>query len=418
MRNRVLSIAKNLSASQFLTGSLIMLIGSNLHNFGQLVFHFVAGRLLGTEYYGDVASLINVLGIVAIVQLSLGLTIVKFISSGEQEKDIARFCRWIFYWSLWIGGILGFLFLILSPFLADFLKIHQRNAIYLVGPLVFLFMVANIGRSILQGLLKFNSYVISMIAEVFIKTALAIPLIMAGYATFGVLIAMLVGVLVAIIIIRTSFRSYLDGPRGERPNIKPFLKYSFPVFIQGLSLTSMYSTDLLLVKHFFQPGDAGVYAALAKLGSIVFFGASPIASVMFPLVSKRYAKSEPYKNLFYMSISFVAITAVAIIVLYKLVPELILGLLYGEQYLPGANLLWWFGGFMGLLAICSLFTQFYLSIGKTVAVWFFAAASLLQAILIWFFHSSLLQVIQISISSAALLALALFVYFLYLENKK
>lgn len=414
----VYSFTNKIFANQFLAGSLIMLVGSNIHNFAQLVFHFLAGRMLGVEYYGDVAALINILGILAIVQMSLGLTIVKFISSTDNEKEVANFCKWINYFSLWIGGILCLIFLLLGPFLAKFLNIHQVESVYWIGPLAFLFMSANIGRSILQGLLKFNSLVLSMISEVTVKTILAVLFIAGGAATHGVLGAMFIGVLLSILIIYVNLKEYLIGKSGKMPDMKPFIKYSFPVFIQGVSLTSMYSTDLLLVKHFFTSTEAGIYAALAKLGSIVFFGVTPIASVMFPLVSKKMAKSEPYKNIFFMSLVFVVFVAGLIVILYKFIPELILSLLWGNEYLAGANLLWWFGAFMGLLAVSNLITQFYLSVGETRAVWIFACSSVLQGLLIWFNHDSLLRVVQISLVSAALLVLTLFVYFFNFQRKK
>lgn len=415
---RIIAITKNLTANQFLIGSLIMLIGTNLNNFGQLIFHFLAGRMLGPEYYGDVTALINILGIVSIIQLSLGLTVVKFVSSIDENEELKNFCKWIYYWSFWVGLIIAIIFLLMGPFLGDFLKIHQKNAVYILGPAILLFTLANTGRSILQGLLRFNSYVVSLIIEITVKMTLAIPLIMVGYAVFGVMIALLISALAAVIVIRTSLKECLKGKKGKSPDFKPFIKFSIPVFVQGLALTSMYSTDLLLVKHFFPATEAGIYAALAKLGGIVFFGASPITNVMFPLVSKRFAKSEPYMNLFMLSLGFIALTALGVVTLYKISPDLILSLLYGKEYSSGAPLLWWFGVFMGLLAICNLFTQFYLSIGKTKVMLLFAAASLLQIILIYFNHTSLLQVIQLSIISAALLSGSLFVYSFYLQFKK
>lgn len=415
---RILNLTRGFAANPFLAGSAVMLVGTNLHNFGQLLFHFLAGRLLGASYYADVASIISVLGLISIVQLSLGLTIVKFISSSEDKAHVINLCKWLYHWSFRIGLVIALIFLVITPFLSDFLNIHQKNAVYLLGPSLLLFMMINTGRSILQGLLKFNSFVISMIIEVSVKILLAIPLIIAGYAVFGVMVALFISALTALFVVNTTLSEYLKGKKQEMPNFAPLIKYSIPVFVQGLALTSMYSTDLILVKHFFPGQDAGIYASLAKLGSIVFFGASPIAHVMFPLVSKRFSKNEPYKNLFYLSLAFVSGAALSIVLFYRFFSSFILNLLYGQEYLEGAPLLWWFGSFMGLLAVSMLFTQFYLSIGKTKVVWLFAAASLLQALLIWFYHDTLLQVIQISISSAALLVVSLFVYFLYLERKK
>ena len=129
------------------------------------------------------------------------------------------------------------------------------------------------------------------------------------------------------------------------------------------------------------------------------------------MVAQKFSQNKPYRSIFYLSMLLVLAISVAVVFVYKFLPTLPLGVLFGQEYLNGASLLWWFGLFMSLLGISLLFVQFYLSIGKTKAVWLFVMAAIMQVILILLFHSSLLAVIQVSIFSAALLALSLIVYF-------
>ena len=400
----------------FFAGSLVMVIGSNFHNFGQFVFHFISGKLLGRANYGDLASIISVLGIVSIVQLSVGLTIVRFISAEKDEKKAANLAKWLNWWGIWVGIAIGIVMLILSPFISNFLKISNKQAVYLIGPVLFLLVLTNNRRSILQGLLRFNQYVLCMIAEVWIKILISIPIFLLGYKVFGAMTALLMGVLAAFLVSVFSLRGYLNGKRGLRPDVKPLFSYSIPVFIQGLALTSMYSTDLLLVKHFFSAESAGVYASTAILGRIVFFGASPITNVMFPIVARKHSHGEPYHNIFYSSIVLILIAAAFIVTIYSIFPQQIIGTFFSSEYLEGVVILRWYGIFMALLAVAQLFIQFYLSVGKTKIVGFFTAAAMLQVVLILLMHGSLLQVIQLSIVSVSLLALGLIVYFPYLDR--
>ena len=67
-------------------------------------------------------------------------------------------------------------------------------------------------------------------------------------------------------------------------------------------------------------GGAGLYAALSKLGSVAFFGAGPVASVMFPYVSRNHSKGKPYKKFFYFSVAIVLVH-IAIIVLIIIHPK-------------------------------------------------------------------------------------------------
>ncbi len=243
---------------------------------------------------------------------------------------------------------------------------------------------------------------------------------MLGYAIFGALTAFLIGIILAFIITTYMLKKYLFSSAMVKPDILPLIKYSSAVLVQGLALTSMYTTDLLIVKHFLSPEQAGLYAALAILGRVVFFGASPITHVMFPIIAKKHLNGEKYLGILYLSIALILAFALSITGFYFLFPDIPLGFLYGTNFLDGAPLLWLFAVFMTLLSIAMLLTQFFLSIGNVKSVYIFVLAAILQAGLVWLNHESLFVVVEMSIISAALLVLCLFVYFFYNSylNKK
>src|SRR3989344_1142362 len=408
----------------FFAGSLVMVLGSNIFNAGQFIYHLLTvkflsnfyGETLAKIYYGDIAAMLSFLGIASLIQLSLGLTIVKFIASQKSQEKIANFSKWIMYWTVMAGLVICVLTLLVSPFLIKFLNISQPLAFYLLGPILLFYILINSGRSILQGLLQFPKYVLSLLSEVGSNIICLVVLMYAGFAVFGAILSILLGVFFSFLITRVAISKLLSGPKGPKPEIAPLLKYSFPVLLQGLALTSMYTTDLLLVKHFFSPEQAGLYAALAVLGRVVFFGTSPVTHVMFPMIAKRHSHGEAYHNIFYLSVFLVLLVGAAITLFYYLFPQIPLVVLYKEGFLEGSSLLWWFGLFMGLLAVAMLFVQFYLSVGKTKVVGLFLGAAFIQTLLIWFIHTSLLTVIQLSIASVALLVLALFIYFPYHDS--
>lgn len=404
---------RKLRGNQFLMGSLVMVIGSNLYNGGQFIYHFLGGRLLGKSQYGDLAAIISILGIIGIVMLSVNLTIVKYIATSESEEDVKNFSRWAHYWALMIGIALAIIVVLLTPFLATTLQISDTRALYLLAPIVFSYILVVVLRSMLQGMMKFQWYVSSMITEAAAKIIFTIIFVVAGFALFGAVIGTLLGVCASYAVGYYSMRSYIAGKRGKRPDILPLMRYSVPTFLQGLALTSMYSTDLLLVKHYFSPQEAGLYAALAILGRVVFFGTMPVTQVMFPAVAKKHAANLPYYMILGLSIVLILSFSLVITLGYAIVPTVPLGILYGTSYLDGAALLPWFAVFMGLLALCANQIQFYLSIGKVKIIGAFLGASVVQIVGIMLYHDSLLSVIQVSIATAALLLAVLFIYFAY-----
>lgn len=402
---------------QLLTGSLIMVIGSNLYNFSQLIFHFLGARYLGKVLYGDLASVISIIGIVALIQLAIGLTIAKFIAAEKDEKKVAGFVKWLDKKALLISLGTFLIITISAPFWSSFLRLVEPKAIFFAGPILGLFIIVATQRSILQGLLNFKLYVLSLLVEALVKISLTVILLLLGYTIFGALTGYLGGVLLAVIITKGFLLKYLTKSKEVKPDLMKWFKYSLAAFVQGVALTSMYTTDLLLVKHFLSAEQAGIYASLSMLGRIVFFGTTPIVSVMFPLVAKRHTNGEKYYSILYLSLALVFIVSLVLTLFYYLFPQLLIGLLYGTDFLEGASLLWWFAVFMGLLSIAVLLTQFYLSVGKTKVVYPFITTAIAQLLLIWFIHPNLLAVIQLSILCLALLVGSLLIY-LFLTARK
>lgn len=396
---------------QFVAGSLVMLIGSNIYNLSQFVYHFLAGRFLTKAEYGELAAIISLLGLLSIIQLSLNLTITKFISSEKDNEKLSDFIHWIFNWGLKLGLIFALLTLILSPFIVSFLNIKHINIVLILGPILVFTITLVTLRSILQGLLKFNQYVYSLLTEAAFKLIFTLTFFVLGWATFGAMIGFLLAVVISFVVTLIPIYPYLKRKVKDKPLALPFIKYSQVTLFQGLAMTSFNSSDLLLVKHFFNSDQAGLYAAMSVLGKVVFFASIPIASVMFPLVSKRHTLNLKYKNIFIMSVLGLLIICLPIILIYFYFPQVPITTLFKKDYLEGANLLWIFGIFNGLLALATLLVQFYLSIGKVIPVYFFLAASLLQIILIWFVHPSLEGVIEVSILILLLLFFPLSLYF-------
>ncbi len=421
---QVLNI-RNILKNPLLAGSLIMFVGSNFYNAGQFVFHFLSARMLqgqygeelGKAYYGDVASMISFWSLMSIVQLAFSLTLVRFVASEKNENSVKNFISWVNYWVTIFSVVLGAGIFIFSPIIGRFLNLTHPNAFFLMGPLLLLSLILNSNRSVLQGLTKFKDNVLSLSVETVCKLLFLLLFIYLGYEVFGVIGSLLIAELVAFLFTRHLIKDYLLKKREQMPKIKPLLKYTIPVFIQGLALTSMYSIDLLLVKHFLSAQDAGVYAALSVLGRIVFFGTSPVTQVMFPLIARRHSHGEKYHHVFYLSLLLVLLAGGVISLMFYLLPELPLRTLYGNTYLSGASNLWVYGIFMSLLSLCTLLIQFYLSVGKTRVVWLFAGAALLQGILIWVNHQTILHVIQVSLISVSLLLVSLLVYYPYHDRK-
>lgn len=404
---------KNLITHPLFSGSAIMIFGSNGASALNYLYHLMMGRLLGPSFYGELASLISVIGLIGIIPNSISLVIIKEISSAKNEQEVNSLIVWFKKKIYIISLIFSIIILFLSPFISSFLHINQISYLFIIAILFFFSLQSGFNRAILQGLLKFKEVVISIIIENGVKLALSIILVYIGFQVLGAMFALLLSAILGFYITLVYLKVKESKNFFISPRSKSMLKFAIPVILQTISITSLYTTDVILVKHFFSSHDSGIYASLSTLGKIIFFATTPISSVMFPLISQRKAKGENFKRIFIYSLFLTALCASCALMIYWLFPALVINLLFGSAYLGSENLLVWFGLFISLFTLSTVVVTYNLSIGKTKVTFLPIIAAISQICLITLFHQTLFLVILISTTIAALLLLSLLIYSSY-----
>jgi O-antigen/teichoic acid export membrane protein len=201
-----------------------------------------------------------------------------------------------------------------------------------------------------------------------------------------------------------------NNEKNLKINNREILIFSIPVFFLTLSLTSLYNSDVILVRHFLSAQETGFYAALSTMGKIIFFLTGPVVSVMFPMISERHASGNKYKNLLLLSLILVGIICSFSTLFYFLFPNLVVRIFYGSQYLSAASYLGFFAMLFSFYSLSSLLINFYFSIKRTKIVILPVLAAFFQIVFICFFHQSLLTIILISLIINALLFVGLLLY--------
>ncbi|EKD90450.1 MAG: capsular polysaccharide biosynthesis protein [uncultured bacterium] len=412
MKKKIVLFKKIISNPLF-SGSFLMIVGSNFANAINYIYHTLMGRILGPSSYSELAAILSIINLVGIIMVSLGLVVTKFISSAKNEEEIKALIGWfnikIFYLSLFIL----LLFLISASFISTFLNLHSNLPVIIMSFVIFITFPTFLLRASLQGLLKFNKLVSTLVLEHFLKLVVGLTLVVLGLSVSGAIFGILISVICAWILSRFFLGKYYSGEtRFNLGKTKPIVFYALPVFIQSLSIASLNSTDLVLVKHFFNPHDAGLYAALSTLGKIIFFASGPIVAVMFPMVSQKFSKKEPFINLFSYGLALTLLISFCILWFYYLFPDLAIRVLYGSAYLEASSLVIWFGLYMAIFTLTYFLTNFFLSIGKLKVVIFPLFTALIQIFGIWLFHESLLEVIKVSLAAVFVLLISLLIYFM------
>jgi len=188
---------------------------------------------------------------------------------------------------------------------------------------------------------------------------------------------------------------------------KRVIAYGLPMMIALLAGTSLYSMDVVLVKHFFDSQSAGIYTSLSVLGKIIFFASFAITAVLFPTIAERKEKGGRYGHMLWTGVACVAGISIIVTAGYFLFPTQVVHLLFGPAYDEGASYIGWFGLFLSFVSLSTLFIQSYLAAGRTVVAYVASFAALSQIILIWIFHASIMQIITVNIAVTGILTIIL-----------
>lgn len=409
---------KRIFGYRFVSATFLMYFATLSLSVGNYLYHLLMGRLLGPSQYGVLESVISFLYILSIPLMTLSLVVVKFSSSYKGTGNLKAISVLYYYIQrqlLLYGFLSSIILLVISPFVAQFLYLPSQMFIFLLAGAFFIGTFNMMSKGFLQGLTNFFGLAISNLSETVIKLAVALFLVFAGLKAAGAFTAILIAMLVGYFVAR-RFLQKIITVKGIFKDKQKLFTFSLPVFLNNLAFTSLFTSDILLVRHFFPGAESGYYAALSVLGKILFFGASPVALVMFPLVSEHHASQKKYSHFLFLSLLFSIGIVVALTIFYFSAPNLVVHLLFGKSYQVITPLLGYFAIFISLYTLASLFSNFYLSIHRTGIIFLAVAAALSQILLLLFFHTSLFEMIKVSIVVTFLLLLGLLLYYPYAKN--
>jgi O-antigen/teichoic acid export membrane protein len=413
-----------LAKSKLLRGSVIVLVGALGGSFFNYLFHLVMGRMLSPADYGILVALLSLLYLISVpgsVLMAGGTKFASKYKSSNNTSAVSSSLLWLLKWVGYLGLFLLALSVLVRSYLADFLNIPEPTILVLFFVYSLFSLLASAPRGYLRGLLRFKSFSLVSFFGPVVKLLLGVLLISVGWGIWGAVGALVISSFL-VLVMSLGFLSEFLRLDSLDDSFQPqeLVKYLAPTVIFLLALTSYYTADVILVKHFFSPLDAGIYSSAATLGRIIYFALNSVITVMFPLVSDKYENGQSFVKTFGTSLTLVVIGASVGSLAYFVLPTFLVGTFFGSLYLSAVPILGWFGLFMALYSVVALFAQLFLSVHDFSVGPILFGLAVLQAGLVWFFHSSLSQVLFVNIG-VMILALAVLAFqyrrkYLFLEN--
>lgn len=405
--------------------SFIIFAGTIVGSIFSYLFNMLMGRYLGPEQYGEMTALMSLLMIISVAGGAILTIVMKYSSelySAGKTKALRKlfvvFTRYVYFISL----AFIILCLVLVRPIANYFSIENLTPVFIAFLSLVFGLSMMVNKGLLQGAQKFMAISAVGILEPALRLTFGVILVKAGLQVSGALLAIVIATAISYFVTFIPIRSIFlaagnsRSTRDHKFNKREILNYSWPALVSNILLIIALNVDVILIKHYFSPADAGGYAAISTIAKIILYVTAPVITVMFPMVSEKTVSGDKHYKILLFSILFIIVGALLILGLYVVAPAKIIGILYGSAYVSSYYLLPEVGLAILLYSLVNLLANYYLVIKDFRFLWFFSAAVTALITAVSFEHSSILIVVRIIIADLLLLFVAMMVY--YLLSKK
>ena len=390
--------SKKISPEQLFMLSVLVVNGGNY------LYNLILGRLLGPSQFADAAVLITFLLVLSFAAMTFQLVTAKFSVLFENQV-FKSFISKVYKNALLVGVLMGVLIIVFANQLQNIFNTSSSNMFVVFGCGVPLYFLMSVNRGVYQGKKAFKALSITYQGEMLSRLVITLGLILVFNIQSSVVIA--VGILASFVFGLIPFKFPSIIPKKALVLSKTHSKEikSFFIITAFYELTQIIinNSDILLVKHYFESYEAGLYASLALIGRIVYFIAWMFVMLLLPTVVQLKKEGKETAPTLFKYVGYIAAISISIIVVCLSFPETIITLLFGDSYTAMAPLLWKYAIATSMFAISNIFAYYYLSLDKYVPVVISGVFGMLQMGLVIFYHDSLEQVVHMQIIAMLLL---------------
>jgi O-antigen/teichoic acid export membrane protein len=278
--------------AKLVSGSVVLLSGSSLTTAISLAYNIVIARFLGPQGFGHATAVYTILTLISAVTLSFQIVSAKMVAQQTSPEQKAAVYRGLHLGAWGCGLIVAFILLAFQKAIADYLNLPTPVLVAILAIGAAFYVPLGSRRGYIQGTYHFRRLAINLVLEGAVRLGGSFIAILAGLGVEGVIAANVAAVAVAYLTITPKLTLRVPSPLFYPQSLREI--FQAMVFFSGLVLIN--NCDIVLVKHFFIAREAGLYAAVAMVGRVVFAFCSAIVNSMFPLVAgARYDKRRSLK---------------------------------------------------------------------------------------------------------------------------
>ena len=267
--------------ARIVSGSFVLLSGSGLATATNFAYNIAVARFLGPNGFGHATAVYTLLTLISAVTLSFQIIAAKVVA--QQSSAEGKYAGYRgFHRGAWACGILVALVLLaFQKAIAGYLNLPSPILVVLLAIGAAFYVPLGSRRGYLQGAYGFRRLATNLVLEGAVRLGGSLLLMLFGLGVKGVIAANSAAVAAAYLAIVPEAATRMPNPirllYALRETSQAIVFFSGQVLINNC--------DIVLVKHYFLPQAAGLYAAVAMVGRVIYAFSSAVVNSMFPLVA-------------------------------------------------------------------------------------------------------------------------------------
>jgi len=314
--------------ARILSGSVVLLSGSGLTTAINLGYNIVVARFLGPNGFGQATVVYTILTLISAVTLSFQLISAKMVVQQGSSEGKAAVYRG-FHRGAWACGI--FVAVILVSFqkaIAGYLNLSAPALVAILAMGAAFYIPLGCRRGYIQGTYGFRRLATNLVIEGTFRLGGSILLMIAGFGVAGVIAANSAAVVIAYFTAAPARTARIPNPLDLSSVLREISQAL--VFFSGQVLIN--NCDIVLVKHFFLAREAGIYAAVAMVGRVIFAFSSAVVNSMFPHVAGTRPEDRRDLKVIATSLLLVLFTGACLGLCLRIAPAWIWTTFFGSGF--------------------------------------------------------------------------------------
>lgn len=341
--------AKTLRA-RIVSGSVVLLSGSALVTGINLAYNVGVARSLGPQGYGQATVVYTLLTLISALTLSFQIITAKVVAQQSSDAGKGGVYRDL-HRAAWAGGLLvGVLLVLCRHGIAAYLNLPSPVLIELLAIGATFYVPLGTRRGYIQGECGFRGLATNLVLEGAVRLGGSLLLVWLGYGVRGVIAANATAMVASYLAIPPRLAAPARNPLGLGDAFREASQAI--VFFSGQVLIN--NCDIVLVLHYLAPTAAGLYAAVAMVGRVIFAFSQAVMNSMFPVVAGT--REEERRSLSLIATSLLLVLAIGGIMALglRLMPAAVWTTILGSGFRLGGH-----HGFSYLLALYAVSTVIY-----------------------------------------------------------